>query len=161
MNNGRVDTLNNENYNLYKLFQDGGNSMSTFSHEATTGIHQKTALNDLFFSQLNVNALQQGIKNMVAVKSNGEYVIGNQSEVELQVVMRAIYLQEAMHGKTDIVGQVRELNSKVLDFCVPRIMEEVRMYRYYKNDVSKLPTPLDRGSFQSSKGTRVNEFTQF
>jgi hypothetical protein len=75
--------------------------------------------------------------------------------------MRAIYLQEAMHGKTDIVGQVRELNSKVLDFCVPRIMEEVRMYRYYKNDVSKLPTPLDRGSFQSSKGTRVNEFTQF
>lgn len=161
MNNGRVDTLKNENYNLYKLFQDGGNSISTFSHEATTGIHQKTALNDLFFSQLNVDALQQGIKNMVAFKSNGEYIIGNQSEVELQVIMRAIYLQEALHGKNDVVGQVRELNTKVLDFCVPRIMEEVRMYRYYKNDVSKLPTPLDRSSFQSSKGTRVNEFREF
>jgi hypothetical protein len=151
MKNGRVDTLPNENYNLYKLFQDGGQSLSTFAHEATTGIHQKTALNDLFFSQLNVNALQQGIRNMVAKRSSGEFVIGNQSEVELQ----------ARHLTEDVVAQVRELNAKVLDFCVPRILEEIRMYKYYKNDVSKLPIPLDRGSFVSAKGTRVNEFTQF
>lgn len=161
MKNGRVDTLPNENYNLYKLFQDGGQSLSTFAHEATTGIHQKTALNDLFFSQLNVNALQQGIRNMVAKRSSGEFVIGNQSEVELQVVMRSIYLQEARHLTEDVVAQVRELNAKVLDFCVPRILEEIRMYKYYKNDVSKLPIPLDRGSFVSAKGTRVNEFIQF
>lgn len=161
MNNGRVDTLTNNNYHLYQLFQDGGNSMSTFSHEATIGVHQKTALNDLFFSQLNVDALQQGIKNKVAQQSNGEFIIGKQSQVELQVVMRAIYLQEALHKKDNILAQIRELNAKVLDFCVPRIMEEVRMYKHYKNDVSKLPMPLDRGAFASSKGTRVNELTQF
>jgi hypothetical protein len=161
MNNGRVNTLGNENYNLYKLFQDGGNKITNFSDEAITGIHQKTALNELFFSPLNVEALQQGIRNVVAERSNGDYIVGKQSEVELQVVMRAIYLQEARHLRTEIVAQVRELNAKVLEFCVPRIMEEIRMYRYYKNDVSKLPTPLDRGSFVSSKGTRVNEFKEF
>lgn len=161
MNNGRVDTLTNQNYNLYQLFQDGGNNNTHFAYEATTGIHQKTALNDLFFSQINLDALQQGLKNMVAKLSEGKFIIGKQSMVELQIIMRAIYLQEAKHSKTNIVEQVQELNQKVLNFAVPRIMEEIRMYMYYKNDVSRLPTPLDRGAFESSKGTRVNELKQF
>jgi hypothetical protein len=160
MDNGRVDTLKNGNYKQYGLFENGNNKISELSREAIIGIHHSTPLNQLFFSSENVQALQMGIRNLVAQKSNGEFVIGMQSEVELQVVMRAIYLKEAKHFTYGIVEQVRELNQQVLDFCVPRILEEIRMFKYYKNDVSKLPTPLDRGEFSSAKGLRVLETKQ-
>jgi hypothetical protein len=161
MNNGRVDTIDNANYDLYKLSKDGNDKLSQFSREAIINIHHQTPLNDLFFSRLNMTALQQGIRNLVASKSNGEFVIDNQSEVELQVIMRAIYLQHAKHDNENVIEQVKELNSKILDFCVPRIMEEIRMYKFYRNDISKLPTPLERGSFVSSKGEKVNVLREF
>lgn len=161
MNNGRVDTLQNANYQMYKLFDGGNNKVSEFSREAIQGIHTSTPLNDLFFSEQNVAALQEGIRYMVAKSSNNEFIIGYQSEVELQVIMRATYLSDAKHQPYDIIGQVKELNKRVIDYCVPRILEEIRMFRHYKNDVSQLPMPMDRGQFSSSKGTKVLESKEF
>ena len=157
MNNGRIDTLDDANYEMYALFENGNHKVSEFSREAIIGVHQQTPLNELFFSRQNLEALQIGIRNMVAKRSNGEFVIGKQSEVELQVIMRAIYLNHAKHLEVDVLEQVRELNSRVIDFCVPRIIEEIRMFKYYKKDISKLPIPLDRGQFSSSKGLRILE----
>lgn len=161
MNNGRINTIDNTNYQLYGLFQNGNGKLTDFSTEAIQGIHTKTPLNDLFFSQKNVDALQLGIRNLVAKQTDNTFIIGKQSEVELQVVMRAIYLNEALHLPYDIIGQVRALNAKVLDYCVPRILEEIRMYNYYKKDVSRLPIPLERGQFSSAKGTRFLETKEF
>jgi Family of unknown function (DUF5761) len=161
MNNGRVDTTKDNNFNMYALFENGNNKLTEFSHEAIQGVHMKTPLNDLFFSKTNINALQLGVRNLIANKTNNQFIIGNQSEVELQIIMRAIYLSEAKHLPYDIVGQVKTLNEKVLDYCVPRILEEIKMFNYYKNDVSKLPMPLDRGEFSSAKGTRFLEQREF
>ncbi len=159
--NGRVDISQNANLQMYQLFETGNQKMSDFSREAIIGIHTTSNLSDLFFSKENVNALQQGIRNLVANQSNGEFIIGKQSEVELQVVMRAIYLKNAKHLQYDIVEQVRDLNKMVLDFCVPRILEEIRMFKYYKKDVYKLPMPMTRGEFISAKGTKVLETQEF
>jgi hypothetical protein len=157
MNNGRIDTTPDANYEMYALFESGNHKVSEFSREAIIGVHQQTPLNELFFSRQNLEALQIGIKNMVAKRSGGEFVIGKQSEVELQVIMRATYLSHAKHLENDVIEQVRELNSMVIDFCVPRIIEEIRMFKYYKKDISSLPMPLDRGQFSSSKGLRILE----
>lgn len=157
MNNGRVDTLPHANYTMYGLFENGNDKLSQFNREAIIGVHQQTPLNDLFFSRQNIEALQVGVKNMVAKRTDGEFVIGKQSEVELQIVMRAIYLQHAKHMTTNIIEQVRELNSLVIDFCVPRIIEEIKMFKYYKHDIGQLPIPLDRGQFSSSKGLKILE----
>lgn len=161
MNNGRVDTTKDNNFSMYALFHNGNNRLTEFSHEAIQGVHTKTPLNDLFFSSKNIDALQLGIRNLVANRTNNEFVIGKQSEVELQVIMRAIYLSDAKHLPYDIIGQVKQLNEKVLDYCVPRILEEIRMFNHYKNDVSRLPMPLDRGEFSSAKGTRFLEQREF
>lgn len=160
MNNGRIDILPDTNYDMYALFENGNHKVSEFSREAIIGVHQQTPLNELFFSRQNLEALQIGIRNMVAKRSNGEFVIGKQSEVELQVIMRAIYLNHAKHLEADVVEQVRELNSRVIDFSVPRIIEEIRMFKYYKKDIGNLPVPLDRGQFSSNKGLRILETKQ-
>jgi hypothetical protein len=161
MNNGRIDTVPNQNYRMYQLFETGNDCMSKFNREAIINIHQPTQLNSLYFSRKNIDALQQGIRNLVAEKTQGKSVIGKQSEVELQIVMRSVYLEHGKYQPDNILEQVRELNKRVLDFCVPRIIEEIRMYNYYKEDISRLPIPLDRGEFSSSKGTRILENKDF
>lgn len=133
----------------------------------------------LFFSAENVDALQEAIRYRVFVGSSGRFTIGRQSDRELAIVMRSIYLQDtsgrsaqpaqaqrrvAYHerrGRAAALEEVRALNRQVLDFCVPRVLEEVRMNAQYLRDVSTLPQPLDRGEFSSSKGTRVLETTSF
>jgi hypothetical protein len=160
MSNGRVDINKNADASLYALFERG-NGKSQFAREAIINVHPTTQLNDLYFSDKNIRILQLGIRNMIANLSQGEFQIGDQSEVELQVIMRAMYLSNAKHLQYDIIGQVRELNKQVIDYCVPRIMEEIRMFKYYKKDVSQLPMPMARGEFSSSKGMKVLESREF
>jgi len=75
--------------------------------------------------------------------------------------MRSIYLDYAKHVSYKILDQIKDLNDRVIQFCVPKIMQEIGMYMQYKKDISKLPDPMDRGQFSSSKGEKVNQITSF
>ena len=112
----------------------------------------KNDVNSVFFSKENVAALQHGIRYSVFRESNK--VIGKQNETELMVIMRSIYLQYAKNLPDDIIPQIRELNSRVLDFVVPRITVELNQYQTYIRDASSLPTPMDRGENTSVTGTK-------
>jgi hypothetical protein len=75
--------------------------------------------------------------------------------------MRSIYLQYCKHKPYNIVDQVKELNGKVIDFAVPRILVELNQYVNYKKDASSLPIPLEHSKNVSSKGTKVLHTMQF
>ena len=158
--NGRVDTIEEDNFAAYNLFQEERKN-TDFKTEALCGIFQDNQLAHVFFSRENIDALQQGIRYMVYKKTCGKHTIGNQSETELQIVMRSIYLQHASHKPYGILEQVRELNTYVIEYCVQKIVEEINIYMHYKKDISALPVPMDRGEFISSKGTKVLETRQF
>jgi hypothetical protein len=115
----------------------------------------------LFFSRKNVDALQDGIRYKVWLASQRTLVIGRQSDVELGLIMRSIYLQYAVNMEHDVVEQVRVLNVATLDFCVPRVMQEASVYARYRKDVSTMPMPMAWGEFASMKGTRVLEQKAF
>ena len=155
--NGRVDVLDKDSYNMYNLFKDEDKKNTRFLNEAIRGIHQSSELSRVFFSPENTEALQQGIRYLVWKKTCGKHVIGKQSETELHIVMRSIYLQYAEHRPYGVLEQVRQLNTAVLNYCVDKIVEEINIYLYYKKDISKLPVPLERGEYISSKGTKVLE----
>lgn len=155
--NGRVDTLKNDNYNAYDLFKDEKRPNLDFQKEAIRGIHQNSPLNLVFFSRENTEALQQGIRYLVWKRSCNKHIIGKQSETELHIVMRAIYLQYAEHRPYGILEQVKQLNTLVLNYCVQKILEEINIYNHYKQDISQLPVPMDRGQYISSKGTKILE----
>lgn len=107
----------------------------------------------LFFSRANTEALQSGIRYRVHVESGGRHTIGRQSERELAVVMRSILLQYGRNNDAeDAVAQVRELNARVLRFCVPRIISEADAYAHYRRDVDASPALMDRGVASSTKG---------
>jgi hypothetical protein len=159
--NGRVDTLYGENYNIYSLFQETKRPEQSFGKEAIKGTHSGSDLNQIFFSKVNIDAIQSAIRYQVYIKSCKKHTIDRQSDTDLKVVMRSVYLQEARHGSRDILAEVRRLNGLVVDFCAPRIIQEINMYMHYRADISRLPTPMERGEFISSKGTRTLETKQF
>jgi hypothetical protein len=69
--------------------------------------------------------------------------------------MRSIYYQYGLNLETNIVNQVRDLNKKVLDYSVKKILNEIEQYQMYIRDASKLAVPLARSEYESNKGTKV------
>jgi hypothetical protein len=133
----------------------------TFKEEATRGIHASNKLNTLFFSAQNIAAIQHGIRYNVYTRSNKKHIIGNQSEQELKIVMRSVYLQNSKNLDYNILEQTRELNAMVLAFCVDQVLSELGMYSKYISDIETLPMTMSMPTNMSNKGTKSLELKKF
>jgi hypothetical protein len=116
-------------------------------------------VNSVFFSQKNVDAIQHGIRYSIFNKSSR--IIDNQSEREIRIIMRSMYLQYSKNLATDIISQVKDINKKVLDFIIPRVLIEMNQYDTYIKDASSLPIPLGRGTNTSTTGTKFLHTKEF
>jgi hypothetical protein len=117
-----------------------------------------TGVNTLFFSQTNVDALHEGVRYLVFKFSNCKHVIDKQSDTELQIIMKGVYMEHARNVEFNVLSQVRQLNALVLDFAVPRILREINMHITYQNQALKNPLPLQHPVAVSSAGTKSLEF---
>jgi hypothetical protein len=114
--------------------------------------HSSTPVNEEFFSQANVDRVQDQIRATVRGMVNAN--IDRQSDVDLKLVMRSYYLQYA--GET-----VQQLNERVVAFCSNRIAVEVEAYRYYRKDILDFPAPIQRPLDTHVYGTRTGELKSF
>ena len=156
--NGRVNPYGPQNVN----YVDNMNSNNNCSYQSEAVSHQigRTPLSDLFFSKENIDMLQNGMRNMVLNRTQGQHIIQRQSDMELKIIMRAMYLQHARHKEhVPIVEQVRELNIHVLNFSVPRIISSINMKQQYLKDISQLPVPLEHA--RKMKDTKQLELKSF
>jgi hypothetical protein len=127
----------------------------------TTRNLECSEVSSVFFSSQNIDLLQNGMRNQILNMSNGQYVIGRQSEDELKIIMRSIYYQYSKNIPYNIKEQVKYLNIKVLEWSVPRILTNLKQDEMYRRDISTLPEPLERSQLPSQKGTRVLEIKSF
>ena len=162
--NGRVDVSSSRFSNMpFPMFQDDDNNKNNAKSNrvGNNGNRERTPLSDIFFSQTNIDALQEAIRYQVFRQSEDHVVIERQSEVDLRIIMNSIYLEYAKELPYDIVGQVRNLNTIVLAQTVPKIVREIQMYLTYRNDISSLPTPMERSVNMSNRGTKTLETKRF
>jgi Family of unknown function (DUF5761) len=159
--NGRIDIITPAPKLDIESYRTRPTNNDDYKREAIQGQIASNQLTDLFFSTQNIEALQQGIRYKVYVESNKRYTIGRQSDQELKIIMRAIYLQYGRNLDTDCIGQVRELNQKVLESAVPEILSNLYQYETYRRDASTLPMPIDRAPLLSTKGTKTLELKTF
>ena len=70
--------------------------------------------------------------------------------------MRSILLQHANFkiGQTELIKEIQKLNKLVVDYSVKEVSSNVIQYQGYLNAIKKLPTPLDRPSFDPATGNR-------
>ena len=116
VNNGRVDIKSPNTSTLFEMYDKiPANQCVTFRNP-TEGLWTDTHLSQTFFSQQNIQIIQNGIRAGVYHKSNGQYTIGPQDCDSLKIVMRSVYLQHAANQPNNITQQVAELNKIVLMF---------------------------------------------
>lgn len=162
--NGRVNALNKDNNlnflntNIYDLDKID----DSFKSDALSRNKENTPLSDLFFSAMNIEALHEGLRIMVLEASDGKYNINKQSNTEMKLIMRAIFIEYAMNYiDISVVEQVKQLNKIILDWCVPRVISNIKQKEKYIEDISMLPRPIDRPEMWSMKGTKQLELKSF
>lgn len=143
--NGRLDIRGPLKQDIFQLYDKiNVNEKSRGFKEAMTGNWTDNILSSAYFSNQNIKILQNGIRAGVYNKSKGAFNIGNQNEDTLKIIMRSIFLSNAVNIPHDITKQIEELNKLVVNYCVPQLLGECQGYIKFKNDVSTLVVPIDR-----------------
>jgi len=142
VNNGRVNIKSPDTSALFKMYDKiPANQCVTFRNP-TEGLWNATPLSQAFFSQENIQIIQNGIRSGVYKRSNGQYVIGDQDCDSIKIIMRSVFLQYSANKPSSIPQQIIELNNIVLNYCVQQVYSEAQGYMKYIDDVSTLAVPI-------------------
>lgn len=140
--------------NLFSMYDKiPANQCSTY-RDPLVGQINETPLTQTYFSEDNINIIQNGIRAGVYRKSNGQYTIGSQDCDSIKIIMRGIYLQYSINQPTDIPKQIEDLNDMVLNYCIPKVYLEAQGYLKYLSDVSTMAEPIAHPIMVSQKDKR-------
>jgi len=142
VNNGRVDIKTPNTSDLFQMYDKIPANQCVSFRNPTEGLWTDSTLSQAFFSQKNIQILQNGIRSGIFYKSNGQYVIGPQDCDSLKIVMRSVFLQNSSNLPNNITEQIEQLNKMVLDYCIQQVYSEAQGYMKYINDVSTLAVPI-------------------
>lgn len=142
VNNGRVNIKTPNTSTLFQMYDKiPANQCVTFRN-ATEGLWNSSSLSNAFFSQQNIQIIQNAIRAGVYNKSNGQYTIGPQDCDSLKIVMRSVFLQNSANQPNNITQQITQLNKIVLDYCIQQVYGEAQGYMKYIDDASTLVVPI-------------------
>ena len=143
--NGRVNIMEPDNPDVrFQMYERIAiKNKATEYRESLTGEWENNLLAKVFFSQGNMQIVQNGLRAGVYELSKNQYVIPPQNIDALKILMRNIYLQYAQHYADNVTQQVERLNDLVLKHCVPLVYNETVGYMKYLQDQSSLVVPLD------------------
>lgn len=122
-----------------KVFSQQNTNFDNFRH---TQLFENNILEKAFFSPKNFIIIQNGIKSGVFVMSDKKYIIAPQDHDSLYIIMRSIYLSYSLNTNTNYKEQIEALNQLVIDYCVPKVYNEIQSYMKYKRDASQLAQPM-------------------
>jgi len=140
--NGRIDINGPRTQDLFQMYDKIPVSQCVTFRNPTEGLWNNTLLSDGFFCGKNICTIQNGIRSGVYKLSNGKFVIGNQDEDTLKIIMRSVFLQNAANQPTNVKDQIMQLNKIVWDYCIPQVYGEAQGYRQYIIDASTMYTPI-------------------
>ena len=113
-------------------------------------------LSNQFFSKCNIHHIQELLKQNIYILSNKTHVIGPQSEIELLIIMRHLYLNNAKNKNINIINQINELNDLVIKKCVPFILTKLEQRKEYIKDISSSLKIMEHPKNVNSSSTRTS-----
>jgi hypothetical protein len=134
---------------------------SKFQQQAIIRVHTATPLNQAFFSDANIQYLQDEIRYRVWNKSDKKHVIDQQRPDDLKTIMRAYYLQYQINVEKDAAKELNELNERVLTYCVSDVLGSINMWLYNRNQTLNYPEQIGRPINPHIYGTKGAEFKTF
>ena len=158
--NAKIYLNENDNPPNYDLYVNSNNQQQNFKN-SLVGIQEKSELSTTYFSKSNVDVIQNNIQSKIYEESGGQYRIGRQSDLQLQIIMRSIYLSYSKNMNTDINQQVQELNNLVIGEAVSNILPNIRQYLGYRNDISTPRHIISHPINPSSSGEKTYSLINF
>lgn len=122
--------------------------------DSLKGILESSQLSDLFLSDENMKNIQTQIR--FGVYENSGKIISNQSPQEVSTVMRSIYLQNGsvpINSDDHLTNTISILNNDVIKYCVDHIINKLSLNDKYIKDISTLPVPMERPTFEKTDKT--------
>lgn len=127
---------------------------SSTETSALNGGFECTKLSKLYFSRENREEVQTRIRYEIWRISRRRYIIDNQNDMELGIMMRSVFLQHSKNLNCNFTQQIKELNDIVVEAVVPGILTRVKQYIIYLRDKSQPLNPLDRPKNTNTTGTK-------
>ena len=132
-----------------------------FEPQAVTNVNK---LKQVFFSPENVKYLQEKMAYEVLMTTK-KYKIPYQNEQDLRMIMETIYFDKTRNIGYDLNEQLKELNTYIVKFCVPLIINEINVYLNYLDVINKPREinnlPKSTGNLRSVSGyapqSNINE----
>jgi hypothetical protein len=146
----------------YKMTPEGGSIFNISMRNDLVGhIHQSTPLNEIFFSDANVDKLQSDIQEQVSLMSGGKYRVDRQSDKELKIIMRSYYLMYSKNNASEISKELADLNSRVVGYAAGKVYSEVDFHMFYLKDIEDFAPPIANPMNPNVYGTRTGELKSF
>lgn len=160
-------------YTPFSTNGEGEMKNNNLSDQLLKGHICSDELSNQFFSKCNISYIQELLKQNIYILSNKKYVIGDQSETELLIIMRHIFLNERKQPETDvlqviknhkqksspnndnIITQINEVNNLVVKKCVPFILVKIEQKNEYIKDINKSLTVMEHPQNVNSSSTRT------
>ena len=159
-NNGRINNIDiTSNNDKFKLM-DKIPVVNKLYTNSLNGIFEKSTLSMAYFSNENINIIQDNIRKGVYEKSDKQIIIDNQSIDIIVQIMRSYYLEYSLNLENDITKQIETLNNMVIKQCVENAYNEAISYVKYRKDISTMHTPI-APPIHSSKRDKTLELKNF
>jgi hypothetical protein len=114
-----------------------------------------SALSTAFFSDANLQIVQNGIRAGVYNMSRQKYTIAAQPAENLQIIMRYIFLEHSVHQQGNVAEQIGHLNDLIFNYAVPKFYAEAKAYLIYLRDIDTLVVPLSTPISTTQKDTTL------
>ena len=132
-----------------------------------TGIYEANILSDIFFSDKNIELIQTKI--IKTINDKYKYKISKQSNNELFIIMRAIYMDHSTNNyknKNDIKKEIQRLNILIINHCVNNIINNIKEHVEYIKKIDNPSNiiqidPINRPQNVNKKGDNTLEFKSF
>lgn len=148
----------------FVMFQAHKDDYYNMSQDCLKGIQEESILTKVFFHPKNIDLIQKQIITEIFRRTNGTYLIENQNEIDLQIVMRSIFLTHAKNlllsenqtvREQIIKEQIRELNNLVTDEVFSGILSEIKSYSGYIERAFGPVQIMDRPENVSNAGLKT------
>ena len=140
--NGRVNIMGPNVSTKFSMMDKIPLTTKTDYSNVLTGTFERTRLSDAYFSQDNIQIIQNGLRKGVYDRSNQKILVDQQPEDLVVSVMRSMFYQHSKNLEDNIPKQIEDLNKYVIDFCVNQVFNEAVAYLKYKEDSSKMHVPM-------------------
>ena len=114
---------------------------------------ERTPLYDAFFSEFNMNTIQDGIIRYT--KEQTGQTINKQDARPLSIIMESVYSVNSYNPYGDIQSQISFMNEVVIKECVKQTVMGVQSYQRYIKDINSQPIPLTNPQYTSPVGIKM------